>query len=176
MWLISWGLSIAAGIVLAIPIVILTFVLLVPAILVGVSGNWSAAIGAGVVWLLIVLALAIVYTGIWGTYTSALWTIFYRRLVGREVLPPTVMPNAGPTPGYVPPGPQPYVPQPYAPSGMAAPPVGSATPQGPSVAPPLDEGPPMASPPSSQPPSGWVAPEPPPPPAPPSEESLPPNA
>lgn len=164
MWLISWGLSFAASIALAIPVVILTVVTLVPAMVAGFSGNWGALVGAGVVWLLVVLVLSFVFTAIWGTFTSALWTIFFRRLVGREVLPPTVMPNSGPQPQpYMPSGHQPHAPQPYAPGGVPqapAPPMAPSAPFAPGApmaapvqpAPPtspmspFDEGPPMAAP------------------------------
>jgi hypothetical protein len=123
MWIISWGLSIAAGVVLAIPLVIVTVAIFVPAMIAGFSGNWGVLVGAGAVWLLIVLVVAFVFTAIWGTFTSALWTIFYRRLVGREVLPPTVMPNSPQPPAYVPPSPPQYSPQPYPTAGFPTPPA-----------------------------------------------------
>jgi hypothetical protein len=162
MWLVSWGLSIGASIVLAIPIVLLTIALLLPAMVAGFAGNWGPLIGAGVVWLLIVLVVSFAYTAFWGTFTSALWTIFYRRLVGREALPPTVMPNLGPQPpAYGPPGqamPQPY----YAPEGMPVPPAPPMAPYG--------QGPPMAAPQQAQPPADWAPPA---PPAPPEQQDPP---
>ena len=84
MWLINWGLNIVAGLVIAIPIVILVIALVLPAAIAGGTGHWSAlAVSIGVL-VLVVLAISFLYTAIWGTFTSALWTVFFRRFTGME--------------------------------------------------------------------------------------------
>lgn len=144
MWLISWGLSMVAGIALAIPLVILTLALGVPAILAAVGKNWGLAIGMGGIALLIIIVVSVLFNGIWGTFTSSLWTIFFRRLVGREVVatvPASFTAGPGYAPGY-------YAPTP-APTPPAGPPVAPA--MGSPYAPPMAEPytPPMAPPPAS---------------------------
>jgi hypothetical protein len=202
MWLINLGLSWAASIVLIIPIVIVSIVFLGPAIIAAVSGSWGTALGVGGVWLLVILAVSLFFAAVWGTFTSALWTIFFRRLVGKEALPPSPEDYVN-APPYAPGGPfgapPPYTPQPpVAPSvyPQAGPPM---APQ-PSVAPqpPAGFGSPMTAPPpeAPQPPGAFAppmapqppltpqppanpqpsAPEPPATPEPPVQEGPPPNA
>jgi hypothetical protein len=94
MYLINLGLNIAAGFALAIPIVIITFAMVVPAAVAGASGHWGSLAVVIAVLALLLIVLGFAYAAIWGTFTSALWTIFYRRLTGREV----VVRDASPTP------------------------------------------------------------------------------
>jgi len=142
MWLINWGLNIAAGIALAIPMVILSVALVVPGVFAGIAGNWGMVIALIGVWLIIVIVLSFLYSAIWGTFTSALWTILYRRLTGRE---------------------QVWTPENYAaPAQPAGPPIAPSYPIGgyvPPGGPPSQPSPPSADP--GQPIEGW----PPPPPA-----------
>lgn len=125
MYLFNWLLNLASSVVFSIPVVIIVIALILPAAIgSAASKNWTAlAAGiAGIVALMIPLGL--LYTGIWGTYTSALWTIFFRRMTGREVLvaaaaPSPVAPPAPPVAPYAPPqAPQP----PYAPPVAPTPP------------------------------------------------------
>ena len=48
---------------------------------------------------------SLAFTAIWGTFTSAMWTIFFRRLTGREVL--VAIPAGYPPPQRLPAYPQP---------------------------------------------------------------------
>ena len=146
MWLISWGLSIAAGIVMAIPIVILTFAVAIPAVMSGVVGNWGLAIAIGSLGFVILIGLSLFFEAVWGTFTSALWTIFFRRLVGREVVPP-VEQYFGPTP------PPPYAPTYPVPSPVGQPPMAAS----PTAGAPMT-GPPMAAPPATPEPGADQAP------------------
>jgi hypothetical protein len=87
MWLIGMGLNMAAGFALAIPLVILTIVAIVPAVIAGAVGKWAVAIATGAVAFLLIMALSFAFTAVWGTFSSALWTVFFRRFTGMEVLP-----------------------------------------------------------------------------------------
>ena len=116
MWLVNLGLNIVSGIVLAVPLVVVAVVLVVPAVLVGRAGSWgslAALVGVGVV---IIVVISMVYTAIWGTFTSALWTIFYRRFTGREALPEPV-----PAAPAAPAAPTPVAPAPTAPAQPTGP-------------------------------------------------------
>jgi hypothetical protein len=141
MWIINWGLNIAAGLVIAIPIVILTLVFLVPAIFAGVGGSWGAFVAIAGVWFFVVIVISLLYTAIWGTFTSALWTILYRRLTGREIVVPS-RPHAAPS------GPTgPAAPSYPAAGGYAAPPPpGYVAPPVQGWAPPQQQAPPPAPP------------------------------
>lgn len=86
MWFINLGLNIAASIVVAIPMIIIVVAAVVPAVFSARSGSWTTVAVAASVAVLLITLLAMAYTAIWGTFTSALWTVFYRRLTGREVL------------------------------------------------------------------------------------------
>jgi len=128
MWLINWGLNVVAGLAVAIPLVIVTLVLLIPGIAAGVSRNWGLVAVLVGVWVVLLIAVSLFYVAVWGTFTSALWTILYRRMTGRETFVPKV--------GYIPrayglPVPPSY---PTAPAGYAAPPVAGWVPA-PSAAP-----------------------------------------
>jgi hypothetical protein len=126
MWLIGVGLNMAAGFALAIPLVVLTLVAIVPAIIAGAMGKWAAAIATGSVAFLVIMVLSFVFTAIWGTFSSALWTVFFRRFTGMETLPETAEPVSAPLAPYaavstIPPSPMP--PAPPAPPTPPAPPV-----------------------------------------------------
>ena len=145
MWLIGVGLNMAAGFALAIPLVILTLVAIVPAVIAGVLGKWAVAIATGGVAFLVIMLLSLAFTAVWGTFSSALWTVFFRRFTGMEVVPEAAQPS--PLPGYVaepirpvpsPPAP-PMAPQPPAPP---APPMAPQPPAPPAA--PAPPGPPMA--------------------------------
>ncbi|MDR3686290.1 MAG: hypothetical protein P4L93_04960 [Coriobacteriia bacterium] len=126
MWLINWGLNVAAGLVVAIPIVIVTLVLLVPGIAAAVARNWGLVALLVGVWIIVLIAVSLFYVAVWGTFTSALWTILYRRMTGREIFVPQ--------PGYIPPAygrpiPPSYPTAPSAsPAGYAVPPVAGWSP------------------------------------------------
>jgi len=121
MWLITLGLGIAFGFVVAIPAAML-------AVGIGVTaavGVWPIAGALGVVLLVVVFVLM----AAWNTFTSAMWTIFFRRLTGREVV--HAQPAAPAYPGYAAappdahyaPDPQPSYPAPPPPPPALAPEV-----------------------------------------------------
>ena len=143
MYLINLGLNIAAGIVLAIPLVIIGVAVAIPAVISAVAGHWAQFAAALGLAFAIVTPISLLFTAIWGTFTSSLWTIFYRRLTGMEVLAPIA-------PAYPPPS---YPPPPSA--GF-----------GPPSAPPAWAPPPPPGPPAWTPPAPPRAPSPPAPPAP----------
>jgi hypothetical protein len=125
-WFINLGLNIAAGIVIAIPIVIIVIVAVIPIVLSATTGSYGTLITVATVGIILLTILTMFFTAVWGTFTSALWTIFYRRFTGREVvaplmpvapdapLPPAV--PAAPVPPAVPDAPQPPA-APAAPEG-----------------------------------------------------------
>jgi hypothetical protein len=116
LWLINAGLNIAASFAFAIPVVVVGFAVGIPVVAAGMAGEWG--ILAGLVALLVILIwiLAAFYNAIWGTFTSALWTIFFRDVAGMSVAAVAVVPSPM---------------QPVAPAGWGA-------------APPPAEPPPMA--------------------------------
>ncbi len=107
MYLINGALNIGASLVLAIPIVIITIVAVVPVVVsIGDGGGelpWPTIIAAVAAASILGIIVSILYTGIWGTYTSALWTIFFRKTTGME--PPVAAPVFAPAGGYAPPPP-----------------------------------------------------------------------
>ena len=64
----------------------------------GVSRNWGLVAVLVGVWFVVLIAASLFYTAAWGTFTSALWTILYRRMTGRE----TFVPQAGYSPPSAP--------------------------------------------------------------------------
>ncbi len=106
MWFISLGLNMVAGIVVAIPIVIVTFAGVIPAVFLIRSESWPALIGVSAIAVLIITLVIMLYTAIWGTFTSALWTIFFRRLTGREAPTESLAPVAPSVPSLTPVAPQ----------------------------------------------------------------------
>ena len=147
MYIINVGLNIAASFVLAVPIVLIALAVAVPAALAGASGQWTSfgVVVALLFLLLIVIGLA--YAAIWGTFTSALWTIFYRRLTGRE----PVLRDASPVPAIGHPAPLApsvpgYAPQAPAPFGYPGSPTAPPAYPGPAAPPPAYPGSPTAPP------------------------------
>jgi hypothetical protein len=124
MWLIGFGLNMAAGFVLAIPLIILTLLVVVPAIVAGVAGQWAALAGVILVAFLVVMVISLAFTAVWGTFSSALWTVFFRRFTGMDVQPADAQPAVPPAPdftAYAPP------PPPLAPPAPPAPPASPAS-------------------------------------------------
>ncbi len=141
MWLINAGLNMAAAFVVAIPFVIIAIAVAIPAGVAAASKNWGMLFPvAGVAFVLIML-VSFAYAAIWGTFTSALWTVFFRRVTGMEqpqVLAQTIAPafaepygsaapSAQPQPPVAPPA-EPYSPAP--PMAIPAPPAPPAPPAG----------------------------------------------
>ncbi len=114
MWLITIALSFAFAIAVAIPLGIAAVGVAVTAVV----GAWPVSVLLG----LVLFAGGIVLSGIWSTFTSAMWTIFFRRLTGREVPAAHAVPPGYATPAvqpgyYYPPGSYPSPPPPAAPGG-----------------------------------------------------------
>ena len=78
-WLLQLALSIGAGIALLIVIILLGFILFLPAIILAVTELITAAIVAGIVAALILLPLLIVASGAFGTFNHSYWTLAYLR-------------------------------------------------------------------------------------------------
>ncbi|NTW28062.1 MAG: hypothetical protein HGA39_01680 [Coriobacteriia bacterium] len=96
MWLINWGLNFAAGIALSILFVVLALVLVVPIVIAAIGQNWNVLVLLICVLVVLLVVVSLFYTAIWGTFTSALWTVFFRRLTGLEPeAPQAVYPVAG---------------------------------------------------------------------------------
>ena len=153
MWLLMFAVGIAYGI--AVGMVAAVFGV---AIAVAVLGGsiWGAAVAGAVLGLVLLLP-----TAIYSAFISTVWTIFYRRLTGREVVQGAEPPAAGTR--HVPPAP-PTAPQP---GGSPMPPAPPPPPQGGlPLAPPY--APPYAPPAPPSPPESPRPPEPPAPPRPPA--------
>jgi len=78
MYLISFGLTLAAGFALAVPVVIVAVAIAVPAAVAGTGGEWGALWGVVALGVLLLALVGGLFNAIWGTYTSALWTLFFR--------------------------------------------------------------------------------------------------
>lgn len=119
MFLIQIGVSIAYGIVTGI----VALVLVLPAVLMIVFGNW---LGGSMLVLLAILIL-IVPTAIYATFYHAVWTVFFRAMTGVEPLPKAVhgYPTAAPAQ--------------FAPPAPMAPPVPPAPPVAPAPEPPVGD-------------------------------------
>lgn len=119
MWLLSGALNLGASFVLAIPVVVIAI-----ALGVGIGGAAFAeqvglAIALGGVLVFAVIVLGVLYSAVWGTFTSALWTLFFREVTGMATPALQVRPDLQPD---VPGAPAPPV-APTAPPPPAAPPM-----------------------------------------------------
>lgn len=149
MWLINGALNIAASLVLIVPGLIIGVVIAVPAIMAVASESWEALVPVAGIGLVLIMLLSFAYSAIWGTFTSALWTVFFRKVTGMEA--PSIETVAAPVaPAEASYGQPPVAPQ-YAP---------------PPEAPEYSPGPPMASPELPAPPVSGYPQNPPQPPAP----------
>jgi len=158
MYLINAGLTLVSSLVLAIPIVLVVLVIAVPIAVAGASGQWGMLAAMAAVGFVILLVVTFAYSAIWGTFTSALWTIFYRRLTGREPLTADASPVpaaayqaplAPAVPGYAPVSPAPFgQPQAQPEPLQPAPPTYPAAPAPPMYA-PAPPAPPTPAPPVS---------------------------
>lgn len=121
MWLISGALNFAAGFVLAIPVIVIAVVLGIAMGGVFYTEQWSLLVALGGTMLFLIMLLSIAYGAIWGTFTSALWTLFFREVTGmgtpvrearpelevREstIVPEQPLPPTPPVPATEPPNP-----------------------------------------------------------------------
>lgn len=100
MYLLNFALNLAASFALGIPAIIIGVALAVPLVAVVASEEWGALWGIIPAFVLLVTVLSVAYNAIWGTYTSALWTLFFRRAAGMHVdaapVPAAMQPAAAP--------------------------------------------------------------------------------
>lgn len=138
MYVINGALNIAAALVLVVPIVLIGIAVAIPLVISVDQGATGVLAGIVGVFVLVIAALSFFYAGIWGTFTSSLWTLFFREVTGMGAATAAFAP-AGPAPyaGYEPPT-YPVAPT-YAPPASAYP---VAPPAPPVAEPPLD-GPPQ---------------------------------
>jgi len=80
-WLIQLAILIGASIALLIALLLVGFVLALPAIILAVAGYTTAAIVSGVVAALILLPILLVASGALGAFGHSYWTLAYLRLV-----------------------------------------------------------------------------------------------
>jgi len=136
LWLINVGLNIAASFALAIPMIVLGIGIGISLVAAAAQGEWAVFAWIVAVLVAFVWAIGIAYNAVWGTFTSALWTVFFRDVSGMSAAaiawPPSL---AAPPPAPIGPPPAPAG---YEPAAPAYP--GDYPP-----APPL-AGPPMAPP------------------------------
>ena len=108
MWLINGGLNLAAGFALAIPVIAVVLVFVLPLMTAGVAEAWGVLFGFAALLVVVMTVVSLLYNGIWGTFTSSLWTLFFRRAAGMHVEPELPVPVAPSEPvGAVGPEPQP---------------------------------------------------------------------
>jgi hypothetical protein len=93
MWLVNAGLNFVASMVVAIPMVAIGLVAAVPLLLAIGAKNWGAVAALGAVFVIAAMAVSLLYSAVWGTFTSALWTIFFRKVAG--MAPAETPPVAG---------------------------------------------------------------------------------
>ena len=151
MWLITFGLGIAFAVAIIVPVGFFGVGIGLSVVL----GAWPVAVVVGLALFLLLVVIAAAYN----TFTSALWTVFFRRITGREVpqAPPAYV--TPPAASYAQPGPPAvgYAPAPDAAptagytSGMPGPPVAgyesppppeSSAPEMPAPEPPAEPAPP----------------------------------
>jgi hypothetical protein len=122
MYLVNAGLNLVAGIALAIPAVIISVAAVVPVVMAASDNNWGAITAPIVIGVVALILLSLLYTGIWGTYTSALWTLFFRRVAGMQPAMASSAPSGG---GFTAPAAPEYPPAPSGPpiAGYEQPPV-----------------------------------------------------
>lgn len=134
MWLINGALNIAASLVLIVPGLVIGVVVAVPVIMAVASGSWGALVPVVGIAFVLIMLLSFAYSAIWGTFTSALWTIFFRKVTGMEapsITPVTVPAASAEAPyGQSPVAPQ-YAPPPEAPGYSPGPPMASPEPPAP---------------------------------------------
>lgn len=107
MWLLSGALNLAASFALAIPVIVIALGLGV-----GMGGmfyteQWGLLVGLGGAMLFLIMVVSIAYSAVWGTFTSALWTLFFREMTGmgtpvREARPELEVRESSPAPPMAP--------------------------------------------------------------------------
>lgn len=150
MWLLSGALNLAASLVLAVPIVVVGIGFGIAIAGAAYSMEWGVTAGLAGALVLVSLVLGLIYSAIWGTFTSALWTLFFRKVTGMDAGTAGVAAATGPVPAgpAEPAGPLPVQPMPPAPPSAPAPPGPPGPPIATPPAPPAEPGPPYTPPPT----------------------------
>ncbi len=137
MWLLSGALNLGGSMILAIPLIVIAVGVGIPMVGLAVAREWGAFVGAIALLFALISLLSIAYSGVWGTFSSAVWTMFFRDVTGMSPQPVVMQP--APAIAY----PPAYPPAPY------QPPV--ATEPLPPVQPPVPPQPPVESAPTQPP-------------------------
>lgn len=82
MYLIGGVLNALGGLAAAIPAVILLIPIVIGGIAAGTSETWSALAGLVALGIAVIALVAWLYTAVFGTFSSALWTLFFREELG----------------------------------------------------------------------------------------------
>lgn len=99
MWFINAGLNIAASFVLAIPAVAVGVAIAVPMVAGAATDNWETVLAAIPVAIVLFAILGLAYNAVWGTYTSSLWTLWFRDVAGmNKPIPEAVISQPQPQP------------------------------------------------------------------------------
>ncbi len=126
MYLVNFALNVASSIVLAVPVIAIGVALAVPLATAVVSREWGVVAAALPIGILAFTLLGLAYNAVWGTYTSTLWTIFFRQVSGMTAAeqgpPPPPVAGYGDSAATPPPPPAPPIAG-YGDSAAAAPPA-----------------------------------------------------
>lgn len=133
MWLLTVGVGLAYGLAVGIVAGVFGFVIAIAA----VSGLWPLAAGLGFLLFLVLLVPGAVF----GTFSSAIWTEFYRQMTGMDAGEPVIASSADPgytpvvpaAPAYPAPGPASQLAPPATPEPPAAPEAGGFPPPPPPI-------------------------------------------
>lgn len=82
MWLLSGALNLAVEFIVAAVVVALVLVFAVPAGMTALSSMYGVAWGLAGIGILLLIVVLVLFSGVWGTFSSALWTMFFRDVTG----------------------------------------------------------------------------------------------
>lgn len=123
---VFWLVMLLPGVAFSVVVLLLLLPFAVPAVLLLIAEKYLAAVAVFMVAVLVMM----LPSAIWATFSSSAWTVFFRRMTGREPGGPAV----ATAPAYHPQNPPPV----YAPPAAPAPPGYAAPPAVPADAPIVD--------------------------------------
>ncbi|MCL2503443.1 MAG: hypothetical protein FWE94_02385 [Coriobacteriia bacterium] len=95
MYLINCGLNLAASVVITIPIIVISIPFIGAVFGTAAFSSISDSSGVGalfaslgllaLIFIPLIIILSLFYAGVWGTYTSALGTLFFRQMTGMDI-------------------------------------------------------------------------------------------
>ncbi len=103
-WLLNAALNLGASFVVAVPAVVVGIAVAIPAAVSASSGDFGALLAVVPVVAAFVIIVGLAYNAVWGTFTSALWTLYFRDVQGMgapkadDVTPAYTIPPAPPAP------------------------------------------------------------------------------